>query len=264
MGRFPQNFVEELKTHADIVQVIQDTVPLKRAGSSYKGLCPFHTEKTPSFHVNRDKGFFHCFGCGTGGDVVKFMELQEKLTFPEAIRQLAQRFGLQVPESDDPASDAAADAQREALLKVHAMAATYFREQLGQAGGGRAAEQLKARGILPETIEQLGLGYAPPQREGLKRYLLEAGQPQDSSVDQRAGCRPWSGADHRSFPKPADDSDLPRQWVDHRVRRAGARIRSATQVRELPGDRAVQQGPDALWPSSHEDGDPAVGLRGDG
>ena len=179
MGRFPQNFVEELKTHADIVQVIQDTVPLKRAGSSYKGLCPFHTEKTPSFHVNRDKGFFHCFGCGTGGDVVKFMELQEKLTFPEAIRQLAQRFGLQVPESDDPASDAAADAQREALLKVHAMAATYFREQLGQAGGGRAAEQLKARGILPETIEQLGLGYAPPQREGLKRYLLEAGQPQD-------------------------------------------------------------------------------------
>ena len=178
MGRFPQNFVEELKTHADIVQVVQDTVPLKRAGSSYKGLCPFHTEKTPSFHVNRDKGFFHCFGCGTGGDVVKFVELQEKLSFPEAVRQLAQRFGLQVPESDDPASDAA-HAQREALLKVHVLAATYFREQLGQPGGGRAGKQLTARGILPETIEQLGLGYAPPQREGLKQYLLEAGQPQD-------------------------------------------------------------------------------------
>ena len=179
MGRFPQNFVEELKTHADIVQVVQDTVPLKKAGSSFKGLCPFHTEKTPSFHVNRDKGFFHCFGCGTGGDVVKFVELQEKLSFPEAVRQLAQRFGLQVPESDDPASDAGGDAQREALLKVHTLAAEYFRAQLAQAGGGRASEQLRARGILPQTIEQLGLGYAPPQRDGLNRYLLDAGQSQD-------------------------------------------------------------------------------------
>ena len=102
MGRFPHHFVEDLKAQADIVQVVQDSVPLKKAGSSYKGLCPFHTEKTPSFHVNRDKGFFHCFGCGTGGDVVKFVELQEKLSFPDAVRLLAHRFGLQVPESDDP------------------------------------------------------------------------------------------------------------------------------------------------------------------
>ena len=102
MGRFPQHFVDDLKAHADIVQVIQDTVPLRKAGAGYKGLCPFHTEKTPSFHVNRDKGFFHCFGCGTGGDVVKFLELQENLSFPEAVQQLAQRFGLQVPESMIP------------------------------------------------------------------------------------------------------------------------------------------------------------------
>ena len=78
MGRFPQSFIDDLKTQADIVQVIQDTVPLKKAGSSYKGLCPFHTEKTPSFHVNRDKGFFHCFGCSAGGDVVKFMSCTRK------------------------------------------------------------------------------------------------------------------------------------------------------------------------------------------
>ena len=177
MGRFPPHFVEDLKAHADIVQVVQDTVPLKKAGSGYKGLCPFHTEKTPSFHVNLDKGFFHCFGCGTGGDVVKFVELQENLSFPEAVRQLAQRFGLQVPESDDSERDAAADARREALLKLHVLAAEYFRDQLARPGGARARTHLEARNIWPDTIEQLGLGYAPAQREGLKRSLLETGQP---------------------------------------------------------------------------------------
>ena len=179
MARFPPDFVEDLKAHADIVQVVQDAVPLKKAGSGYKGLCPFHTEKTPSFHVNRDKGFFHCFGCGTGGDVVKFVELQENLSFPEAVRQLAQRFGLQVPESDDPERDAAADARREALLKLHVLATEYFRDQLARPTGARARAHLEARNIWPDTIEQLRLGYAPAQREGLKRNLLEMGQPLD-------------------------------------------------------------------------------------
>ena len=75
MPRFPTNFVDDLKAQADILQVIHDVVPLKKSGGTYKGLCPFHKEKTPSFHVNPDKGFFHCFGCATGGDVVKFVEL---------------------------------------------------------------------------------------------------------------------------------------------------------------------------------------------
>ena len=177
MGRFPQGFVDDLKSQADIVQVVQDFVPLKKAGASFKGLCPFHTEKTPSFHVNRDKGFFHCFGCGTGGDVVKFVELQEKLSFPDAVRQLAHRFGVQVPESDDPEQDAAAQVKREGLLKLHELAADYFREQLDTPTGRRAREALKARDVWPDTIERLGLGYAPSQREGLKRRLLDSGQP---------------------------------------------------------------------------------------
>ena len=179
MGRFPHHFVEDLKAQADIVQVVQDSVPLKKAGSSYKGLCPFHTEKTPSFHVNRDKGFFHCFGCGTGGDVVKFVELQEKLSFPDSVRLLAHRFGLQVPESDDPGRDAAADAKRETLLKIHDLAASFFRQQLSGQAGARARAQLEARDIWPETITQLGLGYAPAQRDSLKQHLLDAGQPLD-------------------------------------------------------------------------------------
>ena len=182
MARFPQGFVDDLKSQADIVQVVQDYVPLKKAGTSYKGLCPFHSEKTPSFHVNHDKGFFHCFGCGTGGDVVKFVELQEKLSFPEAIRHLAHRFGLQVPESDDPERDSAAAARREALLKLHELAAAYFREQLDTPSGERARHALEQREIWPETSERLGLGYAPPQRGELTGQLLDAGHPRDLVV----------------------------------------------------------------------------------
>lgn len=182
MGRFPQGFVDDLKTQADIVQVVQDYVPLKKAGATFKGLCPFHSEKTPSFHVNGDKGFFHCFGCGAGGDVVKFLELQEKLSFPEAIRQLAQRFGLQVPESDDPERDAAAQARREALLKIHELAAAYFQEQLATPVGERARAALTQRDISPSTIERLRLGYAPPHREELTCRLLDAGHSRELIV----------------------------------------------------------------------------------
>ena len=92
MPLFPASFIDDLKSHADIVQVVQERVPLRRAGTSWKGLCPFHGEKTPSFNVHGDQGYFKCFGCGVGGDVIKFVELYEKLSFPEAVRQLASRF----------------------------------------------------------------------------------------------------------------------------------------------------------------------------
>ena len=90
MSLFPASFIDDLKSHADIVQVVQERgVQLRRSGTAWKGLCPFHGEKTPSFQVNGDKGFFHCFGCGVGGDAIKFVELFDKVTFPEAVRPLA-------------------------------------------------------------------------------------------------------------------------------------------------------------------------------
>src|SRR5918911_3675644 len=101
MPLFPASFVDELKSHVDIVQVVQERVPLKKAGVTWKGLCPFHGEKTPSFHVNGDKGCFHCFGCGVGGDVISFVELHDKVSFPEAVRQLAARVGLHLPEPQE-------------------------------------------------------------------------------------------------------------------------------------------------------------------
>ena len=175
MGLFPQSFLDDLKAQADLVQVVQDYVPLKRAGRSYKGLCPFHSEKTPSFHVNRDKGFFHCFGCGVGGDVFKFLELHGKLGFQESVRLLASRFGLPVPEIEMDAGKAAADAEREELLKLHELAVTYYRECLTGRLGARARQQLERRGLARQTLETLQLGFAPASREGLKDHLLQHG-----------------------------------------------------------------------------------------
>ena len=177
MARYLSGFIADLKVQADIVRVIQEVVPLRKAGNSYKGLCPFHNEKTPSFHVNPEKGFFHCFGCSTGGDVLKFIELNEKLSFPEAVKSLAQRFGVQLPEGGDPEQDRAAEAEREALLKVHELAAAYFREQLAAPSGAGARAYLEQRGIAPETTDTLGLGCTPPRRDGLTQHLMEAGQP---------------------------------------------------------------------------------------
>jgi DNA primase len=173
---FPQSFLDDLRLSANIVTVIQEYVPLKRAGRTYKGLCPFHGEKTPSFHVDPDKGFFHCFGCGVGGDVFKFVELHEKVGFVDAVKTIAQKVGVSLPEppegsaGEDTRRDAAL---RETLLKMHEVAAAYFREQLAAPAGARARQQLTDRGLTAQTIEALGLGYAP--RDGLKPRLLKHG-----------------------------------------------------------------------------------------
>jgi DNA primase len=172
---FPQLFIEDLKRQADIVLVIQDYVSLKKTGATYKGLCPFHGEKTPSFHVNRDKGFFHCFGCGVGGDVFKFLELHEKVGFGDAIKLLAQRFGVSLPELEQSDDQRAASAERETLLKIHEVAAAWFAQQLASPAAARIRKQIADRGITTATSDALGLGFAPPSRDGLKQALLKQG-----------------------------------------------------------------------------------------
>ena len=175
MALFPQSFIDDLRLQANILTVIQEYVPLKRAGRTYKGLCPFHGEKTPSFHVDPEKGFFHCFGCSVGGDVFKFLELHEKVGFQDAVRMLAQKFGVAIPEAVE-GEEARRDAGlRESLLKVHEIAAAYFREQLAGPAGARARQQLRDRDVSAQTIEALGLGFAPQTRHGLKERLLTQG-----------------------------------------------------------------------------------------
>jgi DNA primase len=179
MALFPQSFIDDLRLQANLLTVIQEYVPLKRAGRTYKGLCPFHGEKTPSFHVDPEKGFFHCFGCGVGGDVFKFLELHEKVGFQDAVRMLAQKFGVGIPETvegDEARRDAGL---RESLLKVHEIAAAYFREQLAGPAGSRARQQLRDRGVSSQSIEALGLGFAPQTRSALKDRLLKQGFAQE-------------------------------------------------------------------------------------
>ena len=158
MALFPQQFIDDLKHHADIVAVIQDYVSLKKAGATYKGLCPFHGEKTPSFHVNRDKGFFYCFGCGVGGDVFKFLELHGKVGFQDAVKQLAQRFGMTPPDLEQNDEQRASAAEREGLLKVHEVAAAWFREQLASRPARASATRFQAAASPTPRARRWGWG----------------------------------------------------------------------------------------------------------
>jgi DNA primase len=185
MPLYPQSFIEDLKHHADIVAVIQDYVTLKKVGHTFKGLCPFHGEKTPSFHVDRDKGFFHCFGCNVGGDVFKFLELHDKVGFGDAVKLVAQKFGVTLPEPEQTDEQRASSQERETLLKVHEIASGWFVSQLGTPAGARVRKQLADRAVAESTIKALGIGFAPPGRDSLAKTLLQQGFTQAALL--RAG-----------------------------------------------------------------------------
>lgn len=182
MALFPQGFLDDLKAQTNIVALIGDVVPLRKAGATWKGLCPFHQERTPSFNVNADKGFFKCFGCGAGGDAVKFVELHQKLSFPEAVRYLAQRAGLTIPETPGGSEDREAAAVREALVTLHEEAAAFYQEQLASPAGLRARRELESRGLTADTIRVFGYGYAPAGGQTLKARFAERKVPVDLQV----------------------------------------------------------------------------------
>jgi DNA primase len=160
----------ELRSAADIVQVVGDHTRLKKAGRSWKGLCPFHNERTPSFTVDRDKGLYHCFGCGAGGDVIHFVRQMDRLDFPEAVESLATRFGVSIPRR---ASRGPRDDRREKLLEALAAAHRFYSEQLARPGN-RAAAYLEGRGVSADLARRLALGYAPDTWDTLARVLLPA------------------------------------------------------------------------------------------
>jgi DNA primase len=168
---FPPSFIEDVKQQTDILTVIGEVTPLKKAGTSWKGLCPFHQEKTPSFNVRPDKGMFKCFGCGAGGDVFKFVELYNKMPFPEAVRLLATRASMTIPEPEEGPADRAAAADRETLLRLHERAEAFYVEQLASGPAVRARRELENRGLSAETIRTLRFGYAPAARDVLHRLF---------------------------------------------------------------------------------------------
>ncbi len=167
------DFVEQLKSSIDIVKVAGEYVRLKRVGATgrYVGLCPFHQEKTPSFSVNQTRQFYHCFGCGVGGDAIKFVEEIEGLSFWETVKMLAERYGIPMPKRSDY-SDAESKL-RGALMEMHAIAARLFQENLRGPQGAEARAYLAKRGVSQEIIDTFELGYAEPSGQVLTRKLSE-------------------------------------------------------------------------------------------
>jgi DNA primase len=157
------NFSQDLKQQADIVRVIGDYVQLKKAGAqNFVGLCPFHKEKSPSFSVHATRQFFHCFGCGEKGDVFTFVQKIENISFPEAIRRVAEKMGVAMPKQAYSGPGEALEAkQRGILLELHEKACTFFEEHLRRPEGARAREYLAGRGLSEETIRRFRIGFAP-------------------------------------------------------------------------------------------------------
>ncbi len=167
MAGYSPALLDEIRTGIDLVDLIGRFVNLRKAGANYKGLCPFHGEKTPSFMVNPKKGIFHCFGCGVGGDAFGFLMRQDRLSFPEAVRALARQAGVTLPEERGPREDGS----REELYRVMDLAAGFYAEALWKPGGERGREYLERRGIDPAVARRFGLGLAPEGWDGLLGFM---------------------------------------------------------------------------------------------
>ena len=167
------DFKETVKQQADIVRIVGDYVKLKKAGAqNYSGLCPFHNEKTPSFSVHATRQFFHCFGCGVSGDVFSFVQKIENITFPEAVRAVAQKLGIALPKMEFSSPAEARDARlRIVLLEIQERAWAFFQECLRRPEGARAREYLTGRGLNEDTIREFRIGYAPDSGFLLKDRL---------------------------------------------------------------------------------------------
>jgi DNA primase len=170
----PEDKISEIKNAADIVDIISETVLLKKAGRNFIGLCPFHSEKTPSFTVSPEKQIFYCFGCGAGGNVFSYLMKHESLSFPEAARALAKRYGITIPAKTLSPEQRRKIDQKESLLDLNKQAMEFFRhELLSGVAGQQALSYLSKRGISRETMDRFNLGYAPKGWDNLVRFFAK-------------------------------------------------------------------------------------------
>jgi DNA primase len=194
-GLIPQAFIDELLNRVDIGEVIESRVPMKRAGRNYKGLCPFHKEKSPSFTVNSEKQFYYCFGCGAGGNAIGFLMDYERMEFPQAVENLASAVGLEVPREEGDRSQVQRDSNRP-IYELLEQCATHFQQQLRQhSQAQQAINYLKSRGLTGQIAKQFGVGYAPPGWDNIitalgdddatKHRLLQAGMTIENEEKKR-------------------------------------------------------------------------------
>jgi DNA primase len=188
------SFAEKVKQQADIVRVIGEYVPLKKAGQNFRGLCPFHAEKTPSFNVHPSKQIYHCFGCGQGGDVFKFVMEMEKCAFPESIRIVAEKCGIAIPRPKERSPEEHKENQQRAvLLEIHREAQTFFVKQLeGTLEGKAARAYLEDRGLDQDAVSRFGIGYAPSGGDLLLRHF-RGKYPEKTLADSGLISRDQSG-----------------------------------------------------------------------
>ncbi len=179
---YSDEIVSEVLGATDIVNLASNYMHLKRSGSGYMGCCPFHREKTPSFHISPDKQLYHCFGCGAGGSAIQFAMAAENLDFPDAVRFLAEKAGINLPEGADESNDEYYKRKRR-MYDMNRDAARYFREVLTSPKGARALAYLQGRGLSGKTISSFGLGAAPDEWDGLLKRLLSLGYDRDLIVD---------------------------------------------------------------------------------
>src|SRR5690242_783359 len=220
-------FLDELRARTMLSGVIMPSVKLIRAGREWKACCPFHNEKTPSFTVNDDKGFYHCFGCGAHGDAIRFLTDHRGMPFMDAVKELAAKAGMDVPAPDPQAKERADRAA--SLTDVMAEVAKYYSEQLNGLGGADARDYLKRRDIDPQTIQRFGIGFAPDSRSALKRALEKLGE--DKLIDTGMLIKPEEGGD--SYDRFRGRLMIPIRDARGRVIAFGGRILGAGEPKYL-------------------------------
>jgi len=195
--KFSPALLDRLNSHFLVSEVIGKRMPLKKNGREYNGLCPFHGEKTPSFSVNDEKGFFHCFGCGAHGNAIDFVKLFDHISFPEAVQSLAREAGITI-EKPTPAQQQKIEEQK-TLYDVLEAATIWFEKQLVAPVGMMAKDYVAARGLRAETIQKFRIGFAPDDRDGLHKYLLQQGFSQKLQADAGLIVRPETGVVYDKF-----------------------------------------------------------------
>lgn len=179
---YPQELIDEIRIQNDIVSVISEYVALKPKGSSYFGLCPFHNESTPSFSVSVDKQFYYCFGCGESGNVYSFIMRMENCDFPEAVRRLADRVHIALPEPEYSEEAKKFQKLKQQIYEIHKMAGRYYYAVLHSKNGVKAANYLNSREVRPDIQKKFGIGYAPSGRGHLYEYLMKNGFERDAML----------------------------------------------------------------------------------
>ena len=185
----PGDFASSVKQQADIVRVVGEYVKLKKAGAqNYSGLCPFHNEKTPSFSVHATRQFYHCFGCNASGDVFSFIQKIENISFPEAVRALAAKLNIPLPQREYSPAEAREASLRGKLIELHEEAAKFFQEQLRTPAAAAAREYLKGRGLTEDDLARFRIGFAPDSGFLLRDRLKDR---YDEATLKQAGLFSW-------------------------------------------------------------------------